>query len=76
MQKYPSLIIRSGSHTDARGKAAYNEALSDRRAQSTVKYIMSKGIDPTRISGKGYGESQLVNNCVDNDTHTNRVKCT
>jgi outer membrane protein OmpA-like peptidoglycan-associated protein/tetratricopeptide (TPR) repeat protein len=76
MQKYPSLIIRSGSHTDARGRAIYNEALSDRRAKSTVKYILSKGINPARISGKGFGESELVNNCVDNDAHTNRVKCT
>jgi outer membrane protein OmpA-like peptidoglycan-associated protein/tetratricopeptide (TPR) repeat protein len=76
MQKYPSLIIRSGSHTDARGKGVYNEALSDRRAKSTVKYIISKGINPERISGKGFGESELVNDCVDNDAHTNRVKCT
>jgi len=76
MQKYPTLIIRSGSHTDARGKFVYNEGLSQRRAKSTVKYIVSKGINPTRISGKGFGESELVNDCVDNDQHTNRVKCT
>ena len=76
MKKYPGLIIESGSHTDARGKASYNEALSDRRAKSTVKYIVSKGINPARISGKGFGETKLVNNCVDNDKHTNRVKCT
>jgi outer membrane protein OmpA-like peptidoglycan-associated protein len=76
MQKYPSLIIRSGSHTDARGRGVYNEALSDRRAKSTVEYIISKGINPARISGKGFGESELVNDCVDNDKHTNRVKCT
>jgi outer membrane protein OmpA-like peptidoglycan-associated protein len=75
MQKYPSLIIRSGSHTDARGKGVYNEALSDRRAKSTVTYIVSKGINPARITGKGFGESELVNDCVDNDAHTNRVKC-
>jgi outer membrane protein OmpA-like peptidoglycan-associated protein/tetratricopeptide (TPR) repeat protein len=76
MQKYPSLIIRSGSHTDARGRAIYNEALSDRRAKSTVKYILSKGINPSRITGKGFGESELTNDCVDNDAHTNRIKCT
>ena len=76
MQKYPSLIIRSSSHTDARGRAIYNEALSDRRAKSTVKYIVSKGINPLRITGTGFGESELTNDCVDNDTHTNRVKCT
>jgi outer membrane protein OmpA-like peptidoglycan-associated protein len=76
MQKYPSLIIRSGSHTDARGRAVYNEALSDRRAKSTVKYILSKGINSARITGKGFGESELTNDCVDNDAHTNRIKCT
>jgi outer membrane protein OmpA-like peptidoglycan-associated protein len=76
MQKYPSLIIRVGSHTDARGKAVYNETLSDRRAKNTIEYILSKGIDSARISGKGLGESKLVNNCVDNDMNTTRVKCT
>ncbi|WP_246034736.1 OmpA family protein [Polaribacter aestuariivivens] len=76
MKKYPKLVIRSSSHTDARGKASYNEALSDRRAQSSVAYIVEKGINADRISGKGFGETRLVNNCVDNDNHTNRVKCT
>ena len=76
MKKYPELIIESGSHTDARGRASYNEALSERRAISTVKYIVSKGINPARISGKGFGETKLVNDCVDNDSHSNRVKCT
>ncbi|QTD39313.1 OmpA family protein [Polaribacter batillariae] len=75
MKKYPKLVIRSSSHTDARGKASYNEALSDRRAKSSVAYIIEKGISPSRISGKGFGETRLVNNCVDNDKHTNRVKC-
>lgn len=76
MNKYPKLVIRSSSHTDARGKDSYNEALSDRRAKSTVAYIVSKGISSSRITGKGFGETQLTNNCVDNNTHTNRVKCT
>ncbi|MCI2229317.1 OmpA family protein [Polaribacter sp. MSW13] len=76
MNKYPKLVIRSSSHTDARGKDTYNEALSDKRAKSTVEYIISKGINPIRITGKGFGERQLTNNCVDNNKHTNRVKCT
>ena len=69
MNKYPELIIQSSSHTDASGKDEYNMALSKRRADSTVKYILSKGIHPSRISGKGFGETQLVNNCSDG------VKC-
>ena len=75
MKKYPKIKIVSTSHTDSRGKAAYNKALSDRRAKSTVKFIVAKGIDAERISGKGFGESNLVNDCVDNDTHSNKVKC-
>ncbi|QOD62499.1 OmpA family protein [Polaribacter haliotis] len=76
MRKYQKLVIRSSSHTDARGKERYNEALSDRRAKSSVAYIIEKGISSSRITGKGFGETRLVNDCVDNDTHSNRVKCT
>lgn len=76
MNKYPKIVIRSSSHTDARGRASYNEALSDRRAKSSVAYIINKGISSNRISGKGFGETRLTNGCVDNDKHTNRVKCT
>lgn len=65
MNRYPDMIIESGSHTDSRGIEGYNIWLSDRRAKSTVSYIISKGIDPTRITGKGYGETQLINQCSD-----------
>ena len=70
MNRYPNMIIESGSHTDSRGIEGYNLWLSDRRAKSTVNYIVSRGIDPSRISGHGYGESQLINKCSDG------VKCT
>lgn len=63
------IIIELGSHTDSRGTAEYNADLSQKRAQSAVDYIVSKGIDPIRISAKGYGESVPVNECVDG------VKC-
>ncbi|AUC86722.1 cell envelope biogenesis protein OmpA [Polaribacter sp. ALD11] len=76
MKKYQKIVIRSSSHTDARGKEEYNEALSDRRAKSSVAYIINKGINSNRISGKGFGETRLVNGCIDNDRHTNSVKCT
>jgi outer membrane protein OmpA-like peptidoglycan-associated protein/LysM repeat protein len=76
MTKYPKIIVKSTSHTDARGRDSYNESLSQRRAESTVDYIIYKGIFSNRISGKGYGESRLTNNCVDNDSHSNRAKCT
>lgn len=63
MNEYPDLLIDAGSHTDSRGKAAYNLKLSTRRAKSTIDYIISQGIDPSRLTYEGYGETQLVNNC-------------
>lgn len=65
MKKYPELIIEGGSHTDSRGTYKYNVGLSSRRAKSTVQYIIEHGIDPSKISSKGYGETQLVNACSD-----------
>jgi len=66
MNRYPEMIIESGSHTDSRGILGYNIWLSTRRAKSTVSYIIDSGIDASRITGKGYGESQLINECFDN----------
>lgn len=70
MYKHPEVIIEGGSHTDCRGSENYNLALSSKRAKSTVDYVIRSGkIDPTRISSKGYGETEPVNQCVDG------VKC-
>lgn len=63
MNKYPDMIVDIKSHTDCRGQADYNEKLSEKRAQSTRNYLISKGIDASRLTAKGYGESQLVNDC-------------
>lgn len=63
MTKYPEMVINATSHTDSRGSAAYNEKLSDRRAKTTVQYVISKGIDAARISGVGKGENELAVNC-------------
>lgn len=68
MQKYPDMVIRVESHTDSRGTDAYNQDLSERRAKSTVQYVISKGISENRISGKGFGESQLKVRCGENCT--------
>lgn len=71
MTKFPNLKIKIESHTDSRGKDAYNLRLSDARAKSTQQYIISKGIDSSRIlSAIGYGETRLRNKCK------NGVKCT
>ncbi|MFN0175555.1 MAG: OmpA family protein [Saprospiraceae bacterium] len=69
--------IQLGSHTDCRGNDAYNQGLSQRRAQSAVNYLISKGIDPDRLSAKGYGESQPAAfcscaSCTEAEHQTNR----
>ena len=69
MLKRPDIKIEVGSHTDSREQDNYNLWLSERRAKKTVDYILSKGVDSSRISGKGYGETQLINQC------TNGVYC-
>ena len=56
----PKISIELSSHTDQRGKDAYNLTLSQRRANSAVAYIISKGIDKSRITAKGYGETRPV----------------
>jgi len=56
----PGISIELSSHTDVRGEDVYNQDLSQRRAESAVAYIISKGIDRSRITAKGYGESRLV----------------
>ncbi|WP_343795150.1 OmpA family protein [Gaetbulibacter jejuensis] len=63
MQKYPEMVISVSSHTDSRGSASYNMALSDRRAKTTVSYVVSKGIDRSRITGSGKGESEPKEDC-------------
>ena len=67
----PTIWIDLGSHTDSRGNDAYNMALSQRRADAAVKYIVTVGgIDKNRITAKGYGETRLINGC------SNGVSCT
>ncbi len=65
MEKYPSLKIKANSHTDSRGPDAYNLWLSQKRAEATARYIISKGISADRLRWEGYGETQLVNQCDD-----------
>jgi outer membrane protein OmpA-like peptidoglycan-associated protein len=63
MQENPDLVIELSSHTDCRSSAEFNMDLSDKRAKSSAQYIIDHGIDPKRITGKGYGETLLVNKC-------------
>ena len=70
MKEYPKMKIAIKSHTDSRGSDAYNLALSDRRAKSTLEWMVKQGISRDRLTAKGYGETQLVNGC------SNGVPCT
>ena len=71
--KNPQIKIDVQGHTDNKGSPAYNKALSDRRAASVKKYLVSKGIDPSRLTSKGYGmERPIVPNTSDQNRALNR----
>jgi peptidoglycan-associated lipoprotein len=61
----PNIKIEVMSHTDSRGTDDYNMKLSQKRAEAAVKYLVKKGIDKTRMTAQGYGESKLTNQCTD-----------
>ena len=61
------MVIKS--FTDARATFNYNLVLSENRANATFRYLVNKGVAADKMSAKGYGETNLVNNCTDN------VKC-
>jgi outer membrane protein OmpA-like peptidoglycan-associated protein len=65
MNEYPEMKVDVRCHTDSRQTSDYNMKLSDRRAKSTIAWLIKNGIDKSRLSGRGYGESQLINNCAD-----------
>ena len=70
LNQNPTMKLDIRSHTDSRQTFKYNEALSDRRAVSTINWLIKNGVNANRLTGKGYGETQLVNKCADD------VKCT
>ena len=63
MTKYKSIKISAESHTDSRGSNSYNLSLSERRALSTAQYVISKGVDASRITGTGKGETMPSTDC-------------
>ncbi|MGC1206188.1 MAG: OmpA family protein, partial [Flavobacteriaceae bacterium] len=69
MEKYPSLKLKVNSHTDSRGPAAYNLWLSQKRAEATINYMINNGISKERLLSEGFGETKLLNECIDG------VKC-
>ncbi|WP_436491545.1 OmpA family protein [Chitinophaga sp. ARDCPP14] len=67
--RYPEIKIMLSAHTDSRGSDSYNMSLSRKRADAAVQYLVTKGISNERMTARGYGESRLVNHCL------NGVKC-
>ena len=56
--RFPKAIFEISSHTDDKGDQRYNQRLSDKRAANVVLYLVSKGVEPSRLKAKGYGESK------------------
>ena len=63
MNMYPEMKITVESHTDSRGTSSYNKGLSERRAKSTVQYVISKGINEDRLKAIGMGEEVSLFDC-------------
>ncbi len=72
---FPSIRIEISGHTDNIGSKSYNKLLSQRRADSVVKYILSKGINKSRIIAKGYGQEKPIedNNTIDGRSKNRRT---
>jgi len=70
MKDNPTIWIEIGAHTDSRGNDKYNLKLSQKRAEAVVQYLVSNGIEKNRLTAVGYGETMLLNKCV------NEVNCT
>jgi outer membrane protein OmpA-like peptidoglycan-associated protein len=70
MNENPKIVLECGGHADSKGTDSYNQWMSDRRAKRVVDYLVQGGISSSRVSGKGYGEKKLVNQCTD------QVSCT
>jgi len=64
LKQYP-ISVELGSHTDSRASYEYNIELSQKRAEAAVRYLTFSGINPVRLTAKGYGETVLVNKCAD-----------
>ena len=64
LNQFPEMSLTINAHTDDKGSAKYNLALSQRRAKSTVEYLIAKGIAKERLTFKGYGESKPLNDCT------------
>lgn len=70
MRQYPGMKIELSSHTDSRSPSDFNQKLSEGRARESAEYLFKRGISRNRVTYHGYGETRILNGCVDG------VKCT
>jgi OOP family OmpA-OmpF porin len=63
--------VNLSGHTDSIGTEKYNQGLSERRVKSVQDYVVKKGVDPSRVTGQGFGESKPI---ADNKTKEGRAK--
>jgi OmpA-OmpF porin, OOP family len=71
LKRYPALRVEAAGHTDSVGAAAYNQALSERRARSVIEFLAAAGIERDRLSARGYGATAPV---ADNATDAGRAQ--
>lgn len=64
LNSYPNVNIELSAHTDTRGETMYNQSLSDSRANAAASYLISKGVNKSRITAKGYGDKKPINECL------------
>lgn len=74
LNQNPTMKLDIRSHTDCRQTMKYNQVLSDNRAKSTISWLVKNGVSKDRLTGRGYGETQLVNDC--GCEPTNQSSCT
>ena len=78
MKRHPDVKVLISGHTDSMGSDAYNQSLSERRAKTAADYLVSKGIERSRMTTKGYGESRPIdtNETDEGRQHNRRVEFT
>lgn len=76
MEEHPGLQLRVEGHTDSRGAEVYNQRLSEDRAKAVKQYLVKAGINGTRITAIGYGESRPIasNDTSDGQNRNRRVE--
>ncbi|ETI63366.1 OmpA/MotB [Sphingobium sp. C100] len=73
LAQYPKTYIDIYGHTDSDGSDAYNQTLSERRAQSVANYLVGRGVQSARVATRGFGETQpIASNATEEGKAANR----